>query len=320
MSNACVDAFVKDPQSYLKARVTQYGVNRYLAKAAPEWLDIREKNLHANIWTTYNDGRVRGITDPVRREFFFTKIIELEAERQFRTGPHGNIQFNEAAIMALASRGYTPISPRTPPRLPTSPFIVRYSKERYIKDALSNGVIKIHPASGYNDASLNSAQHDDELRHSAVTPHERLRFELRGTIVPGGPEITLPHQPLELFRFMEVPNFYVLCCAASFDCRMFNDFRADAALIVHGKEEFVKRVGDAVARQVPSTFSHQKVRYYDPYEIAHSSELIPAFSKNFMYAYQDEYRLVWKPSSGTEMKPFFINIGPMHDVAAMVEV
>lgn len=97
MSNAHVDAFVKDPQSYLKARTTQYGESRYLAKAAPEWLDIREKNLQANIWTTYNDGRVRGITDPARREFFHTKIIELEAERQIRSGSRGNIRFDEAA-------------------------------------------------------------------------------------------------------------------------------------------------------------------------------------------------------------------------------
>jgi len=320
MSSAAVDAFVKDPQSYLEARVAQYGVSRYLEKAAPELLDIREKNLYANIWTMYSDGRVRGITDPARREFFFTKIIELEAERKLRAGSRGNIQFDEAAIRDLASRDYTPIRPRAPPSLPTSPFLVRYSKVRYIKDALSNGVIKIHPASRYNDPSLNSAQYDEELRHFAVTPHERLRFELMGTTVPGGPEVTIPHQPLELFRFMEVPNFYVLCCAASFDCRMFNDFTADAALIIHGKDEFIERVGDAVAQHVPSTFSHQKVRCYDPYRIAHPSELIPAFSKNFSYAYQDEYRLVWKPPSETELKPFFINIGPMNDIAAMVEV
>ena len=230
-----------NPQSYPEARAAQYGISRYLEKAAPELLDIREKRLHANIWTTYSDGKVRGITDPARREFFFTKIIELEAERKLRGGS-GDIQFDEAEIRRLASRDYTPIKPRTPPSLPTSPFLVRYSKVHYIKDALSNGVIKIHPASRYNDPSLNSAQYDEELRHFAVTPHEWIRFELTGTTVPGGPEVTIPHQALELFRFMEVPNFYVLCCAANFDCRMFNDFTADAALIIHGKEEFIKRV------------------------------------------------------------------------------
>jgi hypothetical protein len=90
MSSA-VDAFVKDPQSYLEARAAQYSVNRYLEKAAPELLDIREKDLHANTWTTYSDGRVRGMTDPARCEFVFTKIIELEAERKLRAGSGGNI-------------------------------------------------------------------------------------------------------------------------------------------------------------------------------------------------------------------------------------
>jgi hypothetical protein len=319
MSSAAVDAFIRDPQSYLEARVAEYGGTRYLEKTAPELLDVREKDLRANTWTTYSDGRVRAIPDPARRQFFFTKIVELEAERNLRAG-FGDIQFDEAAIRRLASRDYTPIRPRTPPSLPASPFLVRYSKERYIKHALSNGVIKISPATRYADPSLNSAQYDEELRHFAVTPHERVLFGLVGTDTPGGPEREIPHQPLELFRFMEVPNFYVLCCAAGFDCRMFKDFEADAALIVHGKEQFIRRLGDAVAQQHPSAFSHGKVRYYDPYRIANPSELIPAFSKHFRYAYQDEYRFVWKPPSGMQLAPFFINIGPMNDIAAMVEL
>ena len=102
MSSAAVDAFVKDPQSYLEARAAQYSVGRYLEKAALELLDIREKDLHANTWTTYSDGRVRAITVPARREFFFTKIIELEAERKLRAGS-GDIQFDEAEITRLAS-------------------------------------------------------------------------------------------------------------------------------------------------------------------------------------------------------------------------
>ena len=319
MTSAAVDAFVNDPQSYLEAKAAEYGVRRYLEKATPELLDIRDKDLRTNTWTTHNDGRVQAITDPARREFFFTKIIELEAERTLRAGSN-HIQFDEAAIRRSASRDYTLIRPRTPPSIPVSPFLVRYSKERHIKDTLNNGIIKINPATTYADPSLNAAQYDEELRHFAVTPHEHLLVRLIGADTPGGPEREIPHQPLELFRFMEVPNFFVLCCAASFDCRMFNDFTADAALVIHGKEEFIRRVGNAVAQQVPSTFSHQRVRYYDPYKIAQPSDLIPAFCKHFRYAYQDEYRFVWKPSSGMQLEPFFINIGPINDIAAMVEL
>ena len=302
-----------------RSGATTYGKRRYLEKAAPELLDIREKDLSANTWTTNSDGSVRAILEPARRQFFFTKLIELQAERQLRAGV-GDIQFDETAITRLASRDYTPSRLRTPPSLPASPFLVRYSNERYIKDALNKGVIKINPATTYADPSLNSAQYDEELRHFSVTPHERIPFKLFGTDTSGGAERELPYQPLELFRYMEVPNFYVLCCAASFDCRMFNDFTADTALIIHGKEEFIRRVGDAVSKHVPRTFSHGKVRYYDPYITARASELIPAFSKHFRYAYQDEYRLVWKPSSGMRLDPFFINIGPVSDIAAIVEL
>jgi hypothetical protein len=105
------------------------------------------------------------------------------------------------------------------------------------------------------------------------------------------------------------------------DCRMFTDFQADAALIVHGKDEFIRRVGEAVAQPLPSAFSHGNVGYYDPYQIDNPSQLTPAFSKHFRYAYQDEYRMVWKPSeAGMQLEPFFVNIGPMSDIATMVEL
>ena len=319
MRSAAIDAFIRDSQSYLEARAAGYSRRRYLEKAALGLLDNREKDLRANTWTTNSDGNVRAILDPARREFFFTKIVELDVERTLRAGSKV-FQFDEAAIRRLASRGYNAIRLRTPPSLPVLPFLVRYSKESYIKDALSNGVIRISPASAYADPSLNSAQYDEELRHFSVTPHEHLVMRLYGTVTPGGPEREIPHKPLELFRFMDVPNFYVLCCAAGFDYRMFNDFEADSALIIHGKDEFIRRIGDAVAKEHPSEFSHDLVRYYDSYGITSPGQLIPAFSKHFRYAYQDEYRLVWKPSSGRQLEPFFINIGPMNDIAAMVEL
>jgi hypothetical protein len=213
MSSAAVDAFIRNPQSYLEARAAEYAQRRYLENAALGLLDIREKDLVANTWTTYGDGRVRAITDPARRQFFFTKIIELEVERNLRAGS-GDIHFDEAAIRHIASCEYKPIRPRTPPSLPSSPFLVRYSKKGYIEDALNNGVIKINPATTYADPSLNSAQYDEELRHFAVTPHERVPLKLFGKYTLDGPECEIPHRPLELFRYMEVPNFYVICCAA----------------------------------------------------------------------------------------------------------
>jgi hypothetical protein len=112
MSNGHVEAFVRDSQSYLLEKATQYRGSRYLEKAAPESLDIREWNLKANIWTTDGDGRVSGITSPVRREFFHTKIVELEAERKIRSGSRVESRFDEAAIINEASRDYTPINLR----------------------------------------------------------------------------------------------------------------------------------------------------------------------------------------------------------------
>lgn len=111
MTSAAVAAFIRDPRSYLAMRAAEYSRTRYLERAGPELLDIRERDLYANTWTTDNNGSVRAIPDPARREFFFSKIVELEKERRLRAQSSDNIQFDEAAISRLASRDYTPIRP-----------------------------------------------------------------------------------------------------------------------------------------------------------------------------------------------------------------
>jgi hypothetical protein len=110
MNSTVIETFIRDPRSYLATRAAEYGRARYLQKADPELLDIRDRDLHANTWTTHSDGAVRAIPDPARREFFFTKLVELAAERSLRSG-YGDIQFDEASIRSLASRDYIPIRP-----------------------------------------------------------------------------------------------------------------------------------------------------------------------------------------------------------------
>jgi len=155
------------------------------------------------------------------------------------------------------------------------------------------------------------------LQHHAVTPNQQVVFKIFGRLTPDGPEEEIPVRPLELYRYMNVPPFYVLCLASRFDFRMFHDFDADAALLIHNSNEFARRVNTAMALVVDAEPDMRDVQYYDPYQVRRE-QLIPGFSKHFRYAYQNEVRMIWRPKSGTTPAGIFVKAGPLGDIAQLV--
>jgi hypothetical protein len=240
---------------------------------------------------------------------------ELQEERRSRFGGEV-VDLDEGAIIAEASAAYT--APQLTSATTLAPgALVRYGKQVHLQSILCEGILRIAPASIY--PSLNAAQIDEELRHHAVTPNERLVFKVFGRRTPDGPEEEFPVKPLELYRYMNLPPFYVLCLSSRFDFRMFHDFDADAALVVRDRQEFVRRAKAAMALAVTAEPAVREVRYYDPYQVRHE-QLVPAFSKHFRYAYQNEVRMIWRPKSGTTPEPIFVNVGPLGDIAELVGI
>jgi hypothetical protein len=107
------------------------------------------------------------------------------------------------------------------------------------------GQIRIAPASGYRDPSLNDAVRDDELSFENIArPGATLMVSKsrEGPSVPVGGiydirvKSTLP------------TDYFVYCMAYSARPRLFGDFDADACVVVTDPKEFVKHV-EATARR-----------------------------------------------------------------------
>jgi hypothetical protein len=232
MSQDKVQDFLKSPRSYLEACATAYSQVRYLRHVHDDLLNNRADDIAGNFWTTDAAGAVAKLTDAVRCEFFYRLHIELEEERRIRSAGTV-IDFDEPRVRATASAIYTPTRlASATPTLANDGF-VRFGKFAHLESALTPGRFRIAPASGYNDPSLNAAQVDNELQHMAITPNEHMAFKIYGKKTLNGPEEEIPVQRLQLFRYMDVPPFYVLCLSSRFDFRMFHDFEADAALVIH---------------------------------------------------------------------------------------
>lgn len=294
-----------------------YKAARYLRKASDDALKERLQAIASNLWSTDREGNVIAARDASHRKALLALYCDTLFEQYIRTPM--DLQFDEAKLRARSSAGFAPPKLKSPITFGPQ-CLAKFGKRQHIVPSLREGRIRVAAAGAYNDPSLNAAQMDEELQHHVRTPNERIEMKLYGKYTPDGPEVEIVPQWGELFRYMQVPNFYVWCCGLGYDARLFKEFEADAALIVIDQKAFADRFSSAVAKQKPhGRFEHDGIGYYDPYT-TRRDQLVPAFSKNIKYLYQNEYRFVWWMPEGEVLDPFFVELGSLEDIATIVEL
>ncbi len=296
----------------------EYEGNRYLRNATNELLDERLKVISANLWSTGQHGEVTHPRQATVRRSLLKLAHHVMLEKLERGLPTPKT-LDEKNLRDTGVGSYVPPVLRSPFVGGPSGF-AKYGKRDHIRASFERGAFRIAAASSYLDPSLNSAQADQELEHSVVTPNEQILMKLVGQDCAGN-EIEIPHTPLELIRYMRVPNFYVWCCGLSYDARMFHDFQAEAVVMIRDIAAFTARFISAVEADRPDLESqHGPCVYYDPYTVRRE-QLKPMYSKNLRYLYQNEYRFIWTlPPEATGPSPFFVELGPLTDIAEFYEL
>ena len=294
-----------------------YKAARYLRKTGDDALEARLQAIASNLWSTDRDGNVIATRDPNHRKTLLALYCDALFEQNIRAPM--DLQFDEGQLRARSSAGFAPPKLKSPITFGPQ-CLAKFGKRAHIVPSLKAGRIHVAAASAYNDPSLNAAQMDEELRHHVRTPNERIEMKLDGKYTSDGPEVEIAPQWGELFRYMQVPNFYVWCCGLGYDARLFKEFEADAALIVTDQKVFADRFSSAVEKQKPKgQLEHRGIGYYDPYT-TQRNQLVPAFSKNFKYLYQNEYRFVWWMPESEVLDPFIVELGSLEDIATIVEL
>ena len=290
--------------------------SRYLREATDEVLQERLDAIGNNLWSTGRDGEITPPRSLDHRRGMLERYIHVLREQMERS-KSGEMVVDEGALRRKASASYVQRQTVRPITFEPDCY-AKFGKKEHIFSALT-GKFFIQPSANYNDPSLNAAQLDDELQHHVRTPNERVMMSLIG-IDENGNEVEFKPHWGELFRYMNVQNFYVWCCGLGYNARLFSDFEADAALVVKDKAVFEERFSRAMAEQLPdAVIGHGSILYYDPYT-TRREQLVAAFSKNFKYLYQNEYRFIWQFCEERELKPFFVDLGPLHDIAEVVEL
>src|SRR5690606_23646640 len=126
----------------------------------------------------------------------------------------------------------------------------------------------------------------DELNKHEFKPGDYTKItKLDGTTIP---------IKGDLRRTISFPNYYVLCMSRAWDPDLCNEFGGACAVITDA-DEFAQRIDRAAREQIGNDwlFNWCPVEYFDPYEKHPKQFFDVAFSKDFRFSYQQEYRFVW---------------------------
>lgn len=207
--------------------------------------------------------------------------------------------------------------------------LYRYSKMRYLIDAMENGRFCVSPALEYVKHEYDAARRDNEVVHKKDVSANSVKIIARdGTpIVPVG-DVTFS-------TFFLPIDSYILCFSYDYDERLYDEFEgSEACLVVQNVKEFSRRIHNAFVKAMPSYLGVDgRVTYGN-----HESSLGVLFSKPKEFFFQREYRFSWIPEESIHLldpkvfvegnfdeirklipPPIMIDTGSLSDITSIVE-
>ena len=298
----------------------QYRQRPYLKGASDGVLAQRLKDIMNNLATLTPDGKTGGLPigpDGIHWWTLFTHVHEEYVSRGGNPPPLSDMPFPKPtapdlpkSVMAL-KKIEMPKSGKT---------LIKLGKHSHMKDLFKLGRIRIAPARSYSDPSLNYAISDDELQFERVMPGSEVTITFLDKET-GTPRNANPIGDVISTTTSET-NFYVYCMTHTLDYRLFDDFEADACVIVRDPTKFATRLMKAVREALPDWIEwSQEVQYIDPY-LHTRTEIDLFFSKHFRFWYQQEYRFAWIPETAgrDSLEPIFVELGPLDEIAEFVRL
>lgn len=202
-----------------------------------------------------------------------------------------------------------PVRPKGPN---SCDILFRYGNFEFMKLFVEKGEVRISPASLYKDGIIGDPRTDDELNkhkwlvgdHTTITTKEGKRIPIRGDL-----KETVSTQT----------NYYTLCMSCDFEPKIFEEFGYDSCVIMKDPEKFAERIEQNSKEVLPEWyFHHNPIEYFDPHEPTKNQYFSPTICKDFVYAYQMEYRFLWDPlGNGAASDYIVLNLGPLEDICEL---
>ncbi|MDR3528103.1 MAG: hypothetical protein P4L57_12575 [Rhizomicrobium sp.] len=285
----------------------EYAVYRYLERVPEEALRARYASIVRNIRSYTNPERDR---IPIRSYqsswYWHRKEYQTRLEFAYRKLPPPK--------RPLASEAFRSPSAFNPRDVPNGVDVLfRYGKREHMESLALRGQLRAAPASSYEAMEHNEARRDEERRKRSFMPGKHTKIT------------TADGKPIEILgdvtRTITGSQYHLICFSREWDEKLFDDFEADACAVIFNPKEFIRRLGRASADTFPGWyFHHDPVSYFDPYEMGRDEYFDASMSKDFSFAYQNEYRVIWSRRSARPVEGFQLaEIGNAQDIVKLFD-
>ena len=285
----------------------EYGIRRYLSRMPESDLRDRYTDIVRNMGSYTGPER-----DPIPINsyqsswYWFRKEYQTRLEFSLR-----DIDPPALDYVPMNSNGGGPENPKVPNG---TKILFRYSKKKYMQKMIEQGQIRFSPAESYEDEENNQARRDDELHkhayipgeHATITDQSGRRIDVLG----------------DIRRTVTGTRYHLLCLSCVWNSDLFADFEADTCVAVSDPQEFSRRIETEGRAVFPGWYFHDcPVQYFDPFEQGKNEFFDSAMSKDFRFAHQNEYRILWaQMSAAPVISHKCIEIGPALDIMTMYTV
>lgn len=291
-----------DPESW----ELQYQMYRYLKNLPSDTLNERYLAILKNMRSIVcRDRDIIPIQSFLSSWYWFRKEHQTRLEFYLRReAPDASVPMDEN--FNFLARG-APIRPKHPN---AGDVLFRYDQKIHLNKIVSEGSIRIRPASAFYPIENDEARQDQELS--------------KRTFLPGGytKVTTMDGKKIQVIgdiqRDVGIPDYYVFCMVCDWDPGLISDFKgSDSCLVIRDTETFSIKMESAGKKLLPRwVFYHSPVEYFDPYEGTKNEYIDPTMSKDFKFAYQKEYRFLWFSQIGEEADEFrFLELGDLGDIS-----
>jgi len=313
-----------DPSERLDAATktwqTSYQQRRYLQHADNGELTQRLDDIFVNI-IRFTDTGVAVAMAPLELNPYSELLVHVMEEMRLRGWPDERfavkrLHFDNAKYPSVINASN--LWRRS--KIPQGTHLFKYGKVRYLKPLLEVGVLRILPASDYKKPSLNYAVRDSELEFTYESCSAKVHHPPnKDYAVPRSQWVEMPVIGSVKFTENLEHDYYISCFTSHYENRLFDDFEANACLVIKDIPRFKESLRSRMQEVLPSwTFSYRTVEYRDSYRMG-TSRVNIVFTKHFRYAYQAEFRFAWVPQGKTEaLKPIHLELGPLRDYCELL--
>jgi hypothetical protein len=233
--------------------------------------------------------------------YWYRKEYQTRLEFALRNHPlHRPLPVITAPDLSAA-----PARPRSPN---AGDVLFRYGERRWLQELVDFGRLRMKSAREYALMENDPARRDDELTKNSYSPGAYVTITL-----PNGQQSS----PIGDMKYSVAGTDYFLYCVSyDWDPDLMQDFNADGCVVIKDPDAFAQRLERAAANQIGDWyFHHCPVQYYDTYERLPKEHIDNAMSKDFRFAYQREYRLLFAGFGKTATGFVSLELGPLNDIA-----